>query len=220
MFAGSTVIRDNVIRGNDAGSAHGGGVTMVGNGAQVVDNLVVGNAADVRGGGVYWYPGQDVREAVVLRNTIVDNEAPQGSAIAGVRDGTTTVGNIIVGSAATSLVDCGDTPLQMLVFTRNDVYNGTATPAFSGCGGDPGSWAGNMSTDPLFVAPVATPADYRLQTGSPAIDAGDPAIASLPPTDLTGSPRITDGDGDGEAVVDLGAYEVPEGAGGGPIPPA
>jgi hypothetical protein len=67
-----------------------------------------------------------------------------------------------------------------------------------------------MSTDPLFVASGGIPADYRLQTGSPAIDAGDAALAPLPATDLTGSPRITDGDGDGEAVVDLGAYEAPE----------
>ncbi|MFN3333813.1 MAG: right-handed parallel beta-helix repeat-containing protein, partial [Caldilinea sp.] len=54
--------------------------------------------------------------------------------------------------------------------------------------------------DPRFVNPVA--ADYRLQSDSPAVDAGDNAV--LPTgvtTDLDGNQRIVGG------IVDMGAYE-------------
>ena len=51
--------------------------------------------------------------------------------------------------------------------------------------------------------------DLHLMEDSPCIDAGDADLVSftLPETDLDGLMRIMDGDGDGEAVIDLGVYE-------------
>ena len=46
---------------------------------------------------------------------------------------------------------------------------------------------------------------YALLNGSPAIDAGD--NAGVTATDQRGYPRIADGDGNGSAIVDLGAVE-------------
>ena len=69
-----------------------------------------------------------------------------------------------------------------------------------------GGWAGNIDIDPLFVDPGS--GNYRLSAGSDCIDAGD--NAAVPPgvtTDLDSNPRIVDGDRDGDAVVDMGAYE-------------
>ena len=61
--------------------------------------------------------------------------------------------------------------------------------------------------DPGFVAP---PDDLRLRALSPLVDAGDPApldVTTEPETDALGDVRVTDGNGDGIARRDLGAFE-------------
>ena len=88
----------------------------------------------------------------------------------------------------------------------------------------------NIDADPLFVDPghwddAGTPddtsddtfilGDYHLLPGSPCIDAGTndvdnpdtPEVETLPDTDLASIPRIIDGNLDGTATVDIGAYE-------------
>lgn len=64
---------------------------------------------------------------------------------------------------------------------------------------------GNISADPLFVN--SGQGDYHLRAGSPAIDSGTNTSAGLPEKDFDRNTRILDGNGDGIAVVDLGAYE-------------
>ncbi|RKY15328.1 MAG: hypothetical protein DRP82_01970, partial [Planctomycetota bacterium] len=60
--------------------------------------------------------------------------------------------------------------------------------------------------DPLFVN--ATGGDFHLQGSSPCIDAGDDSLVpDSVTTDLDGNRRIVDGNNDGTATVDIGAYE-------------
>jgi hypothetical protein len=64
---------------------------------------------------------------------------------------------------------------------------------------------GTLFVDPLFVAMD----DLSLQDGSPARNAGSNAWVPIEVVeDIAGNPRIVDG------VVDIGAYELPEPAGG------
>ncbi|MGB7118085.1 MAG: choice-of-anchor Q domain-containing protein [Anaerolineales bacterium] len=105
------------------------------------------------------------------------------------------------------------------------IYNDNATITLThslaqGTGGS-SSWiggsyvdgGGNIDEDPMFVTPIdpstapTTAGNLRLQTSSPAIDAGDNIFAAGVLTDLDGEPRIVDRDGDGTAIVDMGAYE-------------
>jgi hypothetical protein len=68
----------------------------------------------------------------------------------------------------------------------------------------------NINAAPGFAA------GFHLDPSSPLVDAGDPATAS--PSDLDGSQRSLDGNGDGTAAPDIGAFEVPAVAP--PAPPA
>lgn len=72
---------------------------------------------------------------------------------------------------------------------------------------DGGAPAG--AADPGFVDLAA--GDLRLRPDSPLVDAGrtDPLDLDEPATDIAGAARIADGDGDGAATRDLGAWESP-----------
>jgi hypothetical protein len=83
-------------------------------------------------------------------------------------------------------------------FTRQELTDGTWANRT-------GQGQGNLGDDPLFISGWPE-VNLHFQSGSPAIDAGD--NASCPADDYLGNLRPVDGDNDGEAVCDIGAFEL------------
>jgi Right handed beta helix region/Fibronectin type III domain len=227
--AGSTQMIGNTISNNSWGTADGGGISLFAAGTPTIeDNVISANTAGGAGGGIYAVNQSD---ATIVQNLITGNSAPGGAALyslppSGTRGpwlvNNTMTGN--TGSNGTILLDGFDQQVQLwnnlVVGTvvcqttyqttppglfANDVYASGGQAYLGACSGESGS-SGDISADPLFVS--ATTGNYHLQSGSPAIDAGNRTAPSLPATDLDGNIRV-----EGFAV-DQGAYEYP-----GPVPP-
>ncbi|HJV09652.1 MAG TPA: right-handed parallel beta-helix repeat-containing protein [Acidimicrobiales bacterium] len=207
---GTPVVKGNYIHRNHAGA--GGGMYMYGPGL-VVNNVVLENSADAFGGGL------GVSEAHILHNTIVSNTAPTGAGVEMSAGGVVLTNNIVLGRPGQQLISCSNLTPGVAAFSHNDAYS-LGGLLYDGCGNPTGT-AGNISADPRFPPEGG----YTPMTGSPVIDAGTNLAANLPLEDHFGHARITDGNGDGQAVVDMGAVEaaaVPLLAGDGyhPLSPA
>jgi parallel beta helix pectate lyase-like protein len=211
----STVgIRRNVLRSNDARS--GGGMFSKASGGSVttiVDNLLVGNGSDdagAQGGGI---AGSAVGTGgfSISNNTLSGNAVPAGNGGALWLDDTGSTyanvasNNILAGNSALHGGGIDHTAFHRMI--RNNDFTGNTGGNLYNAGGSGATIVGSLFSDPQFVSPAQ--GNYRLQTGSPCIDAAFPADA--PANDLDGFPRPFDGDGNQTAVSDVGAHEYPGG---------
>ena len=211
--AGRAVLRWNVIARNVTSGfspcTQGGGIWMVNfSQATIVNNLVVGNVAGC-GGGFYW--GGSTGVTTFVNNTFADNDAPEGSAIAfsGADARHLIFNNVLIGKPGQAAVHCSNsssTPSP--VINTSDVFSAQALPYSGTCADQTGN-RGNISANPVFVREPYGDVlgDYHLQHASPVLDAGDNAAPGMPTMDLDGAARIVDGNFDGDARVDMGAFE-------------
>jgi hypothetical protein len=114
-----------------------------------------------------------------------------------------TIANSIVTGYPTALSRYSETVAANLTLRYSSWGGGPATD--NGGPGQLDTAVGNSSAAPQFVAPGALVPNLRLKGGSALIDAADPTDALT--EDKDGLARTVDGDGDGGARSDMGAYE-------------
>jgi parallel beta-helix repeat protein len=193
--AGTPLIKGNVVI-NNVSTSDGGGISIYNQSSSLIIQNVIANNKAATGGGIYSGNSTDS----FINNTIANNDSTQGSAI--YNPGSSFINNIIAGKSGQPAVYCDY--YSTLNFKSNIVYS-ASSQTYTGSCTDQNGINGNITADPRLSNPQL--GYYGLQPGSPAIDAGDGTAPSLPATDLGGMARIFDGNGDGTATVDIGAYE-------------
>jgi predicted outer membrane repeat protein len=158
----------------------------------------------------------------IAKSTIALNSAAAATSLGGgifQTGGTLTLDDTIL---ATNTSAVGPDVTRLVGTTLNAKYSLIGNNAGSGLTEAPvGSpdLSGNLIGGPAtgIINPLLAPlANYggptfthALSTGSPALEAGDPAPVGAPAFDQRGTPytRVFDGDGDGTPRIDIGAYE-------------
>jgi hypothetical protein len=94
------------------------------------------------------------------------------------------------------------------LYSSYNNIEGGQNAIYSNHGANSISWLeGNIDEDSQFLLSGDDP--YQLTELSPCLDTGTPDTTGLflPPWDLLYNQRVWDGDGNGEAVIDMGCYE-------------
>jgi hypothetical protein len=192
LWGGNVVTDGNGIIIDDFRNVQGDGAHVPYTGSTLIENNVV---FDNGGRGVHCYLSDHV---VAVNNTLYKNsrssDISDGELTAGQSGDIIFMNNIVyaadIGTRGNKTWDATN-----ITFDYNLYFN-TKTLSVKG-------EHDIRDLDPLYIkaSTDADSADFRLQEGSPAIDAGSSEYA--PSTDITGGPRVIG------AGIDLGAYESP-----------
>jgi len=160
----------------------------------LLDSLVSDNRAGNLGG-VYLDGAAKMHNVTVTGNRAVRDVGGLGIFVGTYYPGTPDVRN--------SIIRGNDSITNAEWAANGEWMNPVVVPFFHTCTWPLPEGEGNITNDPQFVDAVA--GDYRLGAESPCIDAGM-ELAGVT-SDFTGLPRPLDGDYDGEARWDMGAFE-------------
>lgn len=180
-------IVNNIINKN-----RGIGIIHFGRDSDLISNNLITNNG---GHGIVADRGWDFPPTTLLVNNTIDNN--DGAGVYNEDSYSKIVNNIITNNKYAGVAS---SPYSPPWIRFNNIWNNEADVI-----GRFREMTNNISSDPKFVAPSV--GNYRLQLNSPCIDAGTNDAPSLPTTDFDGNPRVVDGDGDGIAIVDIGAFE-------------
>lgn len=151
----------------------------------VSDSTFLNNSTAGDGGGIW-----NIGALTVMNSTFVNNQA---SGAGGAINGAAKVNNTIIASTQT-----GDCAGGLTAGSNSNFGTDTScSPGFT-----------HVSSAQLALGTLTgSPAYFPLKAGSVAIDSGDNTVC--PATDEAGNVRPQDGNGDGTAICDVGAYEFP-----------
>lgn len=165
------------------GDGLGGGLYMTG--GELINTVVARNWTHAEGGGVYMTGGRILHATIAYNSTRLTNSA-------GLFLGGGVVSNSII---YRNRRYCDDVHVNIRQTGGSIAYSCTY-PLWPG--------EGNIAAEPDWTAPTNN--DFTLLPGSPCLD-GAAWLADVP-ADGTSQPRSQDGDGDGIALPDIGAFEA------------
>jgi uncharacterized repeat protein (TIGR01451 family) len=209
--AAAVIVNSAIISNTATIFGRGGGIFNGGGSVTLTNSTISENSTNQDGGGIYNYGFSFSASSVSLNNvTLANNTADSdgddsgnGGGIATNNVGTLNIENSILArniGAAGQASDCSGTltsqGYNLIQTTSGCTIAGVTTGNLTGADANLGPLQDNGG-------PTLTRA---LQPGSPAIDAGNNATCLE--TDQRGFPRPVDGNNDGTAICDMGAYEV------------
>ena len=216
----TVVIVDSTLHGNQtAGVAANGGAVWGLSSTMISNSTISGNAAmNATGGGLFTANG----DISVQNSTVAENQAYRGGGI-GFAPGSTgalTIANSIVASNVADFGPDFQPPMTSAAVTFSLIGDNMETGLDESQVPDSnGNFVGSSAVDaggiidPLLGTLAlngGSTQTHALLAGSPAIDAGDDAVAFDPTAfDQRGAPlaRVFDGDDDRVPRLDMGAYE-------------
>jgi CSLREA domain-containing protein len=220
-------ITNCLIAGNTA--LRGAGVWSLGGGVAISNSTISGNSSTNVGGGIEHDQGITIITNTTITNNRADSDNSGSETGGGIRQSSGTVvlrNTIVAQNFRGTLGTADDISSTTSIDTANSVNN------LIGVGGAGGLIDGFKQNQVGIANPGLNPLasnggsiqTHALLPGSPAIDAGDSCVlnnscSTILGSGLTGSALITDqrgsgfnrsmdGNGDGTARVDIGAYEV------------